>query len=717
MVSGRKEKGEFFSARRQTRNHKMAAASLELDPNFNPIYAAAFGHHIIDKVMSSKRSGNHRSTSSRITELFHDKFFQSVIYRYREGSTEIPIGDFFNTVSEDPTTADDVSDQRVGPNLVSVLIGRVGIGKSTFLSHLLITYRRALRARNLIPVIMDVERFAGPTASKNEFFRFLFIRIYDTVVESEVLTREGADNIFKRCQPTEVEDEVVRAKLYALAIKRFLVDLYWESGRRVFLCLDNIDKYYYLFDRGGFSEAGDQRRQAGMQRLADIIAEFESPSGALDGAGMNVLICMRRHTLDYFLTAASVYPSRRLNPIEDGSHVFRLAPSTPKQVISSRIELLKQVLASTPGAIPASDARQKIASLNAIWQSLEETREHSSRGGLPGISMLEDLSKLGNHGHRSLIDYFFSNTWILNDRAMMARFYKSYSPSILLFMLRNFSRYSQVECKIPNLFLVRGDIETASESFVPPELIKPHKHTYWLKYLIAHYIHDRKRQDKSVSIRELFDIFSPNEDGEKCFERHITELILGSLAQVDISGVIEPEFATSLDGLRLAIRDVNMTSRGALLLERFAFEFTYLQLVVEDYMLEFPELLFPEFKFFDQIDYQYLLQRHNDYQHNAIEMVALKSRQFFFFLIILEVTFKFEIQRRPITFEKLFGRGLAPPNFELIRKRLLEGILNIGLALQTERIESAARGAIESASLAKPKLEKFIRAAYLDFNV
>lgn len=711
----RKEKGEFFSARRQTKQHKTTAIPLsELDNGIDPIYAATFAHHIIDKLISSGRGHEYKSTSGKITETFHNKFYRCQLYRYREGNTLISIDDFFNVVCADPTNPVDTSPHRVGPNLISVLIGRIGIGKSTFLSHLLILYRRGLRVKNFIPIIMDVERFAGPTASKNEFFRHLFVRIHDAIIEDEILTREDAEKLFQRCQPTPVEDELIKGKLYALAIKQYLVEIFWETGRHIFLCLDNIDKYYYLFDRGGFSDIGDQLRQVGMQKLADIISEFESPSGTLDGAGINVLVCMRRHTLEYLLASGSVFPSRRLNPIEDGSHVFRLATPTPESVISSRIDLLKSVLETTP-VIPRGAASRSISSLNAVWQNLHQMQARQSTQ--QSVNMLQDLSNLGNHGHRSLIDFFFGNRWMLDNSSMVARFYKTYSPTILLFMLRNNLRYSQLECKFPNLFLVRGDLETAADSLVPRELIVPHRQTYWLKYLIANYIYSRKLEDKSVTTRELLEIFSPNENGDRCFERPVTELCMGSLAQVDISGVLEPEFGTSLDGQRLAIRDIKLTNRGMLLLERFAFDFTYLQLIVEDYMLEFPDLVFSEFKYFDEINYQYLLQQYDDYQHRATEMIIIKCRQVFYFLLILEVTYKYEKIRRNVTFEKLFARGIKPVNFDAIRSKLLEGILNIGRALNTDKIEGAARGAMESALMLKPKLDQFIRHAYLDYDV
>jgi hypothetical protein len=177
--------------------------------------------------------------------------------------------------------------------------------------------------------------------------------------------------------------------------------------------------------------------------------------------------------------------------------------------------------------------------------------------------------------------------------------------------------------------------------------------------------------------------------------------------------MIEPAFSTSLDGQKLAIRDILMTMRGSLLIKRFAFDFTYLQLVVEDYMLEFPAYLVNDFAFQPKVNYGYLLQKHDDYQQRAIEMINFKCDQVFLFLMILEVTHAVEVERRSITFERLATRGVARLNFEQIRGNLRSAILNIGKALHSDGIEARVKNAIDVAERSRRRLDEFFRDAYL----
>jgi hypothetical protein len=396
-----KIKGDLFLARALTRTHKSPAVNPATFSDSDSIYSSSFSHHVITKPSAFRYAHVHAPTPERITQIFHDKFYASKIQRYIEGDHPLSRDDFFKIITEDPTNANTTADNRVGPNLISVLIGRIGIGKSTLISNLMIQYRRAIHNANLIPVVVDVENLAGPAADKNEFYRLLYIRLYESVVDSEVLSKRDAESLLARCNPSiDSKDRDLQAQLYALATKAFLVELFHETGHRVLLFLDNVDKYYYLFDRGGFSEEGDLKRQASMQKLEGIIAEFESPNGVIDGAGLNVLVCMRRYTLEYLIATGSVVPGKRLNLREDGSHIFRLAPCSADQVIESRVRLLQEALRIPNGPVLASSIEGRIRAANRIWDSLKKARERAE------IRMLDDLSHLGNHGHRSLIDYF-----------------------------------------------------------------------------------------------------------------------------------------------------------------------------------------------------------------------------------------------------------------------------------------------------------------------
>src|SRR4051812_13741740 len=126
-----KIKGDLFAARALTRTHKSPAINPSAAADSDPIYSSTFSHHVITKPSAFRYASIAAPTPERITQLFHDKFYTSQIQRYIEGEHPVSKDDFFKIITDDPTNANTIGDNRVGPNLISVLIGKIGIGKST----------------------------------------------------------------------------------------------------------------------------------------------------------------------------------------------------------------------------------------------------------------------------------------------------------------------------------------------------------------------------------------------------------------------------------------------------------------------------------------------------------------------------------------------------------------------------------------------------------
>jgi hypothetical protein len=284
-------------------------------------------------------------------------------------------------------------------------------------------------------------------------------------------------------------------------------------------------------------------------------------------------------------------------------------------------------------------------------------------------------------------------------------------------MLNNRLRYAQESTRFPNLFLVRGDAETPDPSEVPEQLTRSHRHTYWLRYLLCSYIGQKKVNGEEVSPRELFDIFSPDENGSECFERHLVELALGSLSQVDISAMIEPRFSPGSTGHGISIRDVELTDRGKFLMESFSLHFSYLQLVIEDHSLELPDVVFNEFKYND-FDYDYLAAKESsEYGARTVEMVIYKSKLVFLFLQILESSLHFDMQRRGRTLSALQAKKFSFPGFDSVRRHIV-GILS-GVADTVHDKDVVLRGGdnLSSARRRRPELDEFFKKAYIDHDV
>jgi phosphopantetheinyl transferase (holo-ACP synthase) len=709
-------KRQFFSARSPTESHRKKLLTVRSEPTFDWVYNAVFSHHVLDRSTKTHFHQDGIPSLEKITHLFHANFYLPILHRGAYGEGKITVDEFFEAVTRSPVSKDTIESRRIGPNLVSVIIGRIGVGKSTLMSNVLIRFRRQLRFRKIFPIRVDVESLAGRFALKEEFFKALYAKLYEYLSSSDLIDGKVLQELFSRHEPQyPVHSDELTSKQFAIAARNLIISIYHVTEHRVMLILDNIDKYYYLFDRGGFSEEGDRLRQESMEKLATIVREFMSPDGALDGAGLNVVVCIRRHTLDYLNARRTVLPGRSLNPDEDGSNVFHIRSSAPEDVINSRVQLLTQSLGLTGVKLLRNAAFQSIDALKEVISELrvvKQTTETEARGR----SMIADLSRLTSHGHRALIDHFAGYRWAFTDPTILRRFFHAYAPAIITFMLSNNLRYSQVDARFPNLFLVRGDVETASESFVPRRLIQPHRHSYWLKYLMSQYIFHKKSLEQQITPSEILEVFSPNANGNHCYERHVVELILGSLSQVDISAMIEPIFSTSLDGQGLAVRDIRMTDRGKFLIERFAFDFTYLQLVVEDYMLEIPDPIFTDFRY-ESFDYGYFSDRYDDYKLRTIEQVNSKSRVVFLFLQILEVSLRYEMLRYPLTFAALDAKGVALPNFAEVRRNIVNVVSAIASRINEPSLVQRAKDNAATALTKTRLLEEFFQKAYIDHGV
>lgn len=690
------------------------------------VFQKSFLHHVITRpFLTHFKTPEGDLTSEKVTHMFHNNFYSVELLAGYQGDRKIDLDRFFESLIENPINIDTETKERLGPNKIVAIIGRVGTGKSTFLSHLLVRNHQKIKKENIFALRVDVEQFAGRDVRKGLFFKNLF-----HTLQSETFARNASDTPYWKEQflfltpEIEANDDDNMALQYILAIRSLFITLRERYGLRGMLFLDNLDKYYYLFDRACFSKEGEIMRADGMGKLSSILREFEAPAGQLDGAGLCVLIALRRHTLDYLTVASHVAPNNALNLDEiAGESVFRLAPKSPLQVVDARIKLIRKIGQITFSKHSVNNALEHLSQIEKLWRASADPtfgigqKNHSKRS-----SMIEDLGRFMQHGHRSLIDHLGKYRWAMSDTVAFRRIFNTYHPAILLFMLRNKQRYSQVECRFPNLFLVRGEMSGDGVHGFPERLQSPHKHTYWLKYLIMCYIHSRNLSGKSVRPQDIKDVFCRGEESDGYYEQHIVELVLGSLSQVDGSFCLETHYGTSLTGNGVEISNVNLTPRGEFLIERFAFDFTYLQLIVEDFMLELPcspnlEGWRREFQIPDTINYNYLVDIWDNYVNAAGTMISLKVRLVAMFLEVLRASLKAEMIRHAPVFEHYEMRGGKLPEFDKIESEIIRAVESVLSHLTSYEAQISPVQAFSSAKQDREKLEEFFRDAYCIKNI
>lgn len=412
--------------------------------------------------------------------------------------------------------------------------------------------------------------------------------------------------------------------------------------------------------------------------------------------GAAVLFVLRknvlRHIQSYSNSNIIRNPRDRENPFKpDNRKIFHLNDPDPAVVVYSRKALALDVLKKlTPGTKKKRKLDDVTQDLEFLFNSMISTKLAKNQRG--SVHQLADLAVIDIHqivrrGHRDLLDhlsrYYFGHRYM----SVSERWFTDYAPGIISYVTDMWAVFSQFESGFPNMFLVRNDkgVEPVLGETFPPEAFKPHRQTYWLKYMIAEFIgqHQHKRKKTYGDILKVFcgsmnrNEFSTWRPG--FYEAHIVQLCLGSLATVSSSCVIEPDRDMFPGAENTSLR---MTKRGQSLMNggRFhVWSFAYLETIVDDPLLPIPEILETAFPTPD-LDFNYLA--HPDgkiYTEQSKKMVTAKARKVLLFLEVLETALKFEKERYHEVFRRFNHRGtsLTLPDFAKIREGIGKDIERI----------------------------------------
>lgn len=660
-----------LQARAQSSEHEIAipVQTKNVSLSYQQILDSVFSHHVVD---IHKKLPMHNSDSkippdpAKISQIFHRSFYkQPKITVHSEGDRPISADDMIDEIITFSSALHRNRD--IGPCCTYALIGRIGTGKSTLCCNLILRQTSSYFSdRKFIPLRIDIEDAAGKKIDSFSFFDKLLLSIRDAVRSAKLIdsdTLEYLYNIATEHQVAPTIDTITSRQFYYNSIKAFIGKIYDISGFRLLLFIDNIDAYYYLYERFAFSEEGEAIRRDTCSRLADIITCFQSKDGLLN-CGAAVVFVMRRTTLEYLSAISDNLPG---NAGEQGrfKRVYRIHRPKPEEVLNSRHQLLqfcsKNLLVDSKLKQSLSNTATKIGILLQISRS----------ANFPGGSMVEVLGNLCHHGHRTLISHLAK--FAKYDDVVSERFFQQHTPLLITFILNYHRRYSQSQRHFPNMFLVRNDVDAATTSYIPDSLKKPHRPSYWAKYLVAKYIFECQREQIATSAKEVLDIFC----GTNGYESHIIELILGSLCQSDSSHIIQPVFKRDSAGSGLLISNIVMTKRGERLIGSACFDFIYLQLIIDDYMLLLPSCMCKELKF-GSSDYSYLVSIDPvEYNASAKSMIETKCYQSLLFLRLLETSLKCEAIVHKGAFDALNNLGFVHEDMSIIRERILDQVYRI----------------------------------------
>lgn len=536
------------------------------------------------------------------------------------------------------------------------LIGAPGMGKSTLVANILATRGRELLEKGLLPVRIDMDdALHHDLPPKDSQKVHLLSPIYDVIHKAYLRT-----NLIS----TTVRDEVVRLVPYAKDKPEFktfhaeeaISALYarlWERSHRkgLLLIIDNLDFLYHHYDRGLFikeAESEEARWDATQKRLAEervrahrlvqyVIEAFYRDEGALRNMGANVLIGLRKDSLDHFLAGRSDAGEHDSDEI-----TYRLAQQDAEHVARQHMNLLRAIVAKWPRPRLKEDywkAAQAIDPTRATGVDERQQELHRHLFGLARQGLRQVITHCGEY---VWLPVRFSDDSKDARERITKRFHEQVTPGLIAFIQKGKRHFSQFIAEFPNMYLVRA--EWGDQRGEPwANLCRPHKHTYWLKRLIVELI---AQQEGTVTApSKIYRVFCDSGATTRGFyEDHVVRLALGSLSQADKSNVLDFRFFPGSRGQPpWQVEHVSLSRRGRFLMGKeagqdsaFIDSFTYLQVIVDDYVLPIPNCLAKAFAFRDGLDYGYLASA--QYGKGVMRMLEAKVAQVWRFLDVLRLS-------------------------------------------------------------------------------
>ena len=390
--------------------------------------------------------------------------------------------------------------------------------------------------------------------------------------------------------------------------------------------------------------------------------------------GINVLIVLRDDSLSHLIANRS-----DLATTDPRRYTYQLIMPDVPTVIGTHLDVMREAFTKWPKETLRkvyNDAIEKI-------KPYEETLKISTKRKLHS-----DLISLSRQRFRQIVEHYGNYVWLpvsienSGDREIVTeRFHDQYTPGIISFLQNSNRLFSQFLSEFPNIYLVVGH-KRQERNKAWENLCQRHRHTYWLKRLILEYITQMQRDKKSIHPEMIYEVFIDHEGKGDAYEDSIVRLVLGSLAQVEKSNVINFKF---LDGTSsFEIEDISLTNRGWRLLgfleegeveaENIFFDtFTYLQIIVDDYILPIPNAIFKYFKYEKDYDYGYLAAPAEIYGDFTRNMIKKKIEQVYLLMDVLEISFEYE----KIKFNKAFERleeNIKLRTFDQIRESVNRSI-------------------------------------------
>ncbi len=573
------------------------------------------------------------------------------IYDYDTGDG-IAYDEFIDEFSESSFYQGQDSRFSLGSNRIRYVVGDVGQGKSAFMKSVYCSLARKFSDASgdykVVSVYIDLERrfhYADkPIPLKDEFETYLFEKILE--------------QLCAQCKEFDLTEifKINSSNDKLLAIK-LLISMAKEQGVRFLIYIDNLDFYHYYYARYSYFKSGyNQQEESIVENIKWLRSILISPE-CLGHLGLNIMIAARPHVYEEIVSCVQGVETE-----VDTTQAIFLENTSEEVVIGSRLELFSQAIKAVYDNRPGAE-KSLLEFFAQIKLHLLGERVTEKDNSTP----FKVIYKLGQHGHRSLVQFLASLNLDHFDEDLFARFFERQISSLyILYFNKMFKRYTQEKDHFPNMFLVDCTVMDSKDF---PEAHQPHQHTYWLKYFVLKYIYSKKN---GVKLSELLEVF--RDIGG--YEDHLVRHVVGSLctsnefrcAQVDQEHLDRP-----FEGRR-----IRATERGKMLFRKvegieLCFELEYLETIIDDRWLSYPQPFF-EMVSHPESNFGHLFMTGRDYSQGALKSLHTKSKEVLYFLRILDASYQIEFKERKAALHCVLSDEGLVPDFANARKRSLEAV-------------------------------------------
>lgn len=609
-----------------------------------------------------------------LSAYFINKIYNPPEILKYENNESIDYKIFIKNLTENSYVKNENIKYSLGSNRLRFIVGDVGEGKSALIKKSISTICNEKKTLNkeytIISIYFNFEDLynygSRPASLKDDFYTKLYQEIQEKTEDYiDISDITSTSNI-------EHFPELVLKRLF-----KHLMD----NKVQLIIFLDNIDFYHYYFAKYSYFDEYYKNQDEMINDNIMWLYSLFSKKSKLGDQGLNIVFSIRNYVYDDIISNTNGTDTE-INTTK----AYKIKLVNEDIVLGSRLQLLSDAI-----KIVINEHKKVGEDMMIIYREFRLTMDISSYEIDPereekieknflsktknikvkNNSPVRQISKIGQHGYRTLVQFFSSLNITYLDLELIDRFFRKQASTLrLLYFTNIYEKYSQEQNHFPNLFLNDCIISYNSDFKLAH---KGHAHTYWLKYFILKFI----VSERKVRFQHVIDIFHTIGG----YDIHLIKHIVGSLGTANEFRCIEYDTSEccTINNRKLVATErgkyfYNITSYNV----EHCFDIEYLQIAIEDKWLSIPKNIIDIF-YNPNLTYSHLYLTGKSYIDKSIENLIEKSKSSLIFLSILKNSYDIEIKHNKPDLHKYLSENSLIPDLEKASQKIIissEGVIS-----------------------------------------